>query len=83
MISAWWILFISLLYVAALLALLEYRENRWRLERKDLYDRIMACGLTDYRNKAIEKPPPRGGNMVRAGLQKAHNQQMKQLRGDD
>jgi hypothetical protein len=83
MISAWWILFISMLYVAILLILLEYREHQWRIERKDLCDRIMAGGLTEYRNEVIEKPPPRGGNMVTAGLKKAHNQQMKMLGGDD
>ena len=79
MISAWWLLFITLLFIA----LSEYREYQWRQERKDLYNRIMAGGLSDYRNEVIEKPPPRGGNMVTAGLRKAHNQQMKQLRGDD
>ena len=79
MISAWWLLFITLLFIA----LSECREYQWRQERKDLYNRIMAGGLSDYRNEVIEKPPPRGGNMVKAGLRKAHNQQMKQLRGDD
>lgn len=79
MISAWWLLLITLLFIA----LAEYREYQWRQERKDLYNRIMAGGLSDYRNEAREKPPPRGGNMVTVGLRKAHNQQMKQLRGDD
>mgnify|MGYP001157472961 CR=1 FL=1 len=76
------LVFISLIIII-FAALQAYRENLWRIERKDLYDRIMAGGLAEYRSDAKEKPSPRGGNMVTVGLRKAHNQQMKQLRGDD
>ncbi|HBC94468.1 MAG TPA: hypothetical protein DCZ10_16600 [Pelotomaculum sp.] len=78
MISAWWLLALTLLF----LVMMEYREYEWRLERKDLYNRIMAGGLNEYRNEVKEKPPPRGGNMVRAGLEKAQSYQMKMLGGD-
>lgn len=42
-------------------------------ERENLYDRIQAGTLSDYRTIAKDKPPPRGGNMITAGLKKAAN----------
>jgi len=61
-VSAWWI---------AILAILDFisnevRERRWRQERKDLYSRIMAGSLTDFREDIAEKPPPTGRNIFKA-----------------
>jgi hypothetical protein len=78
MVSAAWLFAVLLLYVMAN----EYQQRAWRAERKDLYDRLMAGSLNDYREQIQEKPPPKGGNMVTAGLKKAADQQMKMLGGD-
>lgn len=65
MVSAW------LLLIEAVIALLFIAWLLWlqAREREQLYNRIQAGSLQDYR--IAEKPPPRGGNMVTAGLKKA------------
>lgn len=41
-------------------------------ERQDLYNRIQAGSLEDYSKVSGNgRPPPKGGNMVTAGLRKA------------
>lgn len=72
MINAALIIMGLFLVIILLLALMAWREFLFDQERRDLYSRIMAGSLGEYR-EAIEekKPPPRGGNMVRAGLRKA------------
>lgn len=82
MISTITALVFILLIIVIFAALQAYRENLWRIERKDLYDRIMAGGLAEYRSDAKEKPPPRGGNMVFAGLKKAYDRQNMMYGGD-
>lgn len=34
-----------------------YREYLYHVERKDLYNRLMAKNITEYNN--IDKPPPK------------------------
>ena len=80
MVSIYW-LFLIILLDAIVLA---YRDYRGEQERKDLYTRLMAGSLTNYR-EIPEKPPPRGGNMFTAGIKKAAKQQLDALNkaGDD
>ena len=72
MISATLIILGLFLVIILLLAYIAWQEFLHNQERRDLYSRIMAGSLGEYR-EAIEekKPPPKGGNMVRAGLRKA------------
>ena len=58
-------------------------ETQWRIERKDLLDRLTTGqSIPSYDIK--EKPPPHGGNMVTAGLKRAADQQKEWLKaGDD
>ena len=75
MISAAWLFVVILLFILAS----EYREYMWRQERKDLYSRIMAGSLTEYRDDISEKPPPKGGNMFTAGMKKAAQRSLDAL----
>jgi hypothetical protein len=75
MISAWWLLVVVLLF----LLVMEYRYYQWQKERADLYSRIMAGSLTEYRNDIAEKPPPKGGNMFTAGMKKAAQRSLDAL----
>ncbi|MBU7006310.1 hypothetical protein [Phosphitispora fastidiosa] len=53
-----------------LVAVLIWREHQFDLERKDLYNRIMAGNLHDY--AANGTAPPRGRNFVKKGIKKGY-----------
>lgn len=61
------ILALALLALAGALLVQEYRHS---IERKDLLTRIMARDLTEYNQVTNQRPPPKGGNFIRAGLKR-------------
>jgi len=67
------ILPVVILVLAAALLLQEYRHSN---ERKDLLTRIMARDLTEYSQVINQRPPPKGGNFIKAGL-KRYQEAMK------
>jgi hypothetical protein len=62
-----------------------WRDEQWREERADLLNRL-AAGQTipPAQIETKGKPPPKGGNMVNAGLKRAEKRQLAALKaGDD
>jgi|GEM_PF-2717258 len=55
-----------------LVGLVIWREHQFDLERKDLYDRIMAGNLHDYSANKDGTAPPRGRNFVKKGIKKGY-----------
>jgi len=49
----------TVLLIAVFLCYSVYREILWQKERKDLYSRIMAKDLTEYREEKKPVPPPK------------------------
>jgi hypothetical protein len=52
----------TVLLIAVFLCYSVYREILWQNERKDLYSRIMAKDLTEYREERKPIPPPKAQN---------------------
>lgn len=58
---------LALLALSAVLVVQEYRHGN---ERKDLLNRIMAGNWQEYTQNINQRPPPKGGNFIRAGLKR-------------
>lgn len=73
--------------IVSLLAFTAWREWQNSRERKDLYNRLMARDLTDYRvhekagNQGRPPPETRSRNTVRAGI-KRYFERLQQESGD-
>lgn len=61
--------------IAFILMIWAWREWQHDLERKDLYNRLMARDLSEYTAATSGgRPPPRSRNFVLAGLRHSVNQ---------
>ena len=71
--------------IGAQYLLMMWREEQWREERHDLLNRLAAGQTIPAQIGIPEKPPPKGGNMVKAGLKKDAKRQLGALdkAGDD
>jgi hypothetical protein len=49
----------TVLLITVFLAYSVWRESMWHNERKDLYNRLMAKDLTEYRQKEVVVLPPK------------------------
>ena len=49
----------TVLLIIACISYCIWRERLWHTERKDLYDRLMARNLTEYREEIKPVPPPK------------------------
>ena len=75
MVSAAWLFIVILVCLLAI----EYKEYQWRKERQDFLNRLTNGESIPSPVDIAEKPPPRGGNMITAGLKRAAKQQMDAL----
>lgn len=55
----------------AFLFLIAWLLDTQAKERENLYNRLQAGNLNEFRAITDNKPPPKGGNMVTAGLKRA------------
>lgn len=60
--------------ILVLLMLLAFHAWLTSRERKDLYSRIMAGSLRDYRERTDSTSPPVGGNFVKRGIDRAQRE---------
>ena len=62
-----------------------WRDEQWREERADLLNRLTdGQTIPPAQIETKGKPPPKGGNMVNAGLKRARERQMEAFKaGDD
>lgn len=64
---------IIIVIMSALMALQSYLHS---LERKDLYNRLMAKDLTEYKTATqAGRPPPKSRNFVAAGIRRYFERQ--------
>lgn len=76
---------VLIVLIGAQFLLMMWREEQWRQERNDLLNRL-AAGQTipPAQIETKGKPPPKGGNMVNAGLKRARERQLEAFKaGDD
>jgi hypothetical protein len=53
---------ITVLLIILFVSYCAWRENQWGKERKDLYNRLMAKDLAEYREDSKAIPPPKAPN---------------------
>lgn len=58
------------LVFTVLIAFITFREIMHYLERKDLYNRIMAKNLSDYSQSIDKKAPKAVKNLIKKGLER-------------
>lgn len=70
---------VALICVIALQAWTVFQHSA---ERKDLLTRIMAKDLDEYEAATHSRPPPKGGNFIKAGMKRHQKAGLKDAGSD-